>query len=295
MHEDEVHIDDMLLLQLLIDQFPHWSKLPIKRAQSAGTDNAIFRIGAKLCARLPRVEYAATNIEKEHVWLPKLAAHLPIAISKPLEKGLPHELYPFPWLICRWIDGDNAYNTPPRDLAQCATKLAEFITHLHRIDPTGGPCSRRAEALIAQDEEFQNALQRLPADINRKKLSALWEACLEAPTWNKPPVWTHGDLLPTNLLIHDAKLTAIIDFDLMGVGDPACDMIAAWSLMSKDHRLIFRSQLSIDKATWMRGVGWALSIAVIIIPYYEKTNLVLVNIARKMLNEILQEYGGSSC
>lgn len=105
-------------------------------------------------------------------------------------------------------------------------------------------------------------------------------------------MWTHGDLLPTNLLVNDGKLSAIIDFDLMGIGDPACDMIAAWSILTKDTRSVFRRALGVDESTWMRGLGWALSIALTIIPYYQTTNVDLVTIARRMINEILIDWEG---
>ena len=116
MHDDELYIDSTLLMRLLEAQFPKWAMLPIKQIPSAGTDNAIFRLGAELCVRLPRIEGAEKNIEKEHLWLPKIAPSLPIAISVPLEKGLPTDQYPWHWSIFRWLDGDNAFNKPISDL-----------------------------------------------------------------------------------------------------------------------------------------------------------------------------------
>jgi aminoglycoside phosphotransferase (APT) family kinase protein len=96
-------------------------------------------------------------------------------------------------------------------------------------------------------------------------------------------------LLPANLLVQQGKLTAVIDFGLLGVGDPACDLIVAWSVFSCDTRDIFRTTLAVDDATWMRGRGWALSIVLIILPYYEHTNPGLVAVAKRMLSEILNE------
>jgi aminoglycoside phosphotransferase (APT) family kinase protein len=92
------------------------------------------------------------------------------------------------------------------------------------------------------------------------------------PGWTGPPLWTHGDLLRGNLLLADGRLTAVIDWSLLGVGDPACDLIVAWSVLPAEVRCVFRSVLGVDDATWLRGRGWALSVALIQLPYYKETN-----------------------
>lgn len=289
MHDDEIHIDVSLLRQLLKAQFPKWAKLPIKPIDSAGTDNAIFRIGSELCVRMPRIESAAKNIEKEHTWLKKLSPHLSLPISVPIEKGKPSETYRWHWSICRWLEGKNAAVRRIYDLNQCAQDLAQFLMSLWKISSSKGPPSRRSGPLIAQDQEVREALKSLIDIVDTKTITALWEECIRVPIWEKPAVWTHGDLLPTNLLVIKGRLSAVIDFDLMGVGDPACDLIAAWSVLSEDSRKIFRSMLDVDEATWTRGLGWALSIAIIIIPYYQDTNPGLTAIAHRMINEVLSE------
>ncbi len=158
---------------------------------------------------------------------------------------------------------------------------------LQQIDSAGGPPARRGLPLATQDTATQNALASLRGIIDTEKSAVIWQKCLEAQTWNKPPVWIHGDLLPANLLVQNSRLIAVIDFDLFGVGDPACDLIPAWSLFSYDTRNLFRETLGVDDATWMRGRGWALSIALIILPYYQNTNPGLFDIGERMLEEIL--------
>ena len=89
MHVDEVDIDVALVGRLLTAQFPQWGALRIKPVPSAGTDNALYRLGSDLVVRLPRIEAATGQVDKEHQWLPRLAPHLPLAIPAPLAKGAP--------------------------------------------------------------------------------------------------------------------------------------------------------------------------------------------------------------
>ncbi len=289
MHDDEIDIDAALVKRLLDQQFPRWANLSIRPIESAGTDNAIFRLGSFMCVRMPRIENAAKNIEKEHEWLPKLAMNLSLPIPVPLERGEPNDIYPWHWSVGRWLEGDNAAIEPIVDLEHAAIELAQFLIALKKINPVGGPLSYRAGPLITQNSEARAAIRSLQGVIDTEVITAIWDECLKAPVWNKPPVWTHGDLLPTNLLVQKGQLSAIIDFDLMGVGDPACDLIVAWSTLSRDSRKLFRSVLAADDAMWMRGRGWALSIALIIIPYYQITNPGLTAIAHRIINEILTD------
>lgn len=289
MHDNEIDIDESLVRKLLSEQFPQWSHLPISPVQSAGTDNAIYRLGADKCVRLPRIPGAAKDVEKEQLWLPLFASTLPLAIPTPAGRGNPTEIYPFKWSIFPWIEGDNATAELIVDKNQAAVALAQFIIAFQKISITNAPPSRRGVPLATQDNETRQAIKSLQTSINTEAVTALWNESLKASNWDKSPVWTHGDLLPSNLLVRNRQLCAVIDFGLMGVGDPACDLIPAWSLLSADTRHVFRSALGVDEATWLRGRGWALSVALIILPYYEKTNPGLVAIAERMLNEILHE------
>lgn len=288
MHDHEVSIDILLVRKLLQQQFPQWANLPFSPVLSDGTDNMIYRLGTDMCIRLPRIPSAAKQIETEQKWLPYLSPSLPLAIPDILGKGNPDANFPFHWFICRWIDGENAATSHITDLRQTAVDLAEFLKALQKIDPIGGPPSRRGLPLFSQDKDVRAALESLHGMIpNTGLLSEIWKECLQASLWDKEPVWIHGDLLPANLIIQNGKLTAIIDFGLMGIGDPACDLIAAWSLLTADTRDIFRATLNVDDATWIRGRGWALSIALIILPYYWDTNPGLVTVAKRMIKEIL--------
>ena len=289
MHDNEVDIDESLVRQLLSEQFPQWADLSIISVQSAGTDNAIYRLGVDKCVRLPRISEAAKDVEKEQRWLPLFASTLPLPIPVPLGKGRPTERYPMGWSVYPWIEGHNATNESLANQHKAAIDLAQFIMALQRIDIAGAPSSRRGVPLVEQDSETRHAIKSLRGSIDMQAVTAVWEESIHASIWSKPPVWTHGDLLPSNLLVREGKLCAVIDFGLMGVGDPACDLLPAWSVFSASTRQIFRATVGVDEATWLRGRGWALSIALIILPYYEKTNPGLVAIAKRILSEILNE------
>jgi aminoglycoside phosphotransferase (APT) family kinase protein len=296
MHHDEVDTDVSLVRRLLVAQFPDWAELPIKPVDSVGTDNAIYRIGDDMAVRLPRVERAAGGrVDKEHKWLPKLAPHLPLAIPVPLAKGIPGEGYPWNWLVCRWLEGETATAERIADLRQAATALAQFIIALQRIDPAGGPTPGRHNfgrglPLATRDVDTRKAIASLCGMLDTEAVTSAWDSALSAPAWGHPPVWIHGDLLPGNLLVHRGRLSAVIDFGGLAVGDPACDLMVAWTFLSGESRDAFREALSVDDATWERGRGWALSWALIFIPYYLKTNPVGVSVARRTIDEVLADH-----
>lgn len=295
MHVDEVDTDVSLVRRLLAAQFPRWADLPIEPIQSAGTDNAMYRLGDDMAVRLPRIHGATDQVEKEHRWLPKLGPLLPLAIPVPLAKGTPGEGYPWHWSVCRWLKGENATVERIADPRQAATELAQFIAALQQIDPTGGPPPGphnffRGVPLIMRDSPTRAAIVSLQGMLHTDAAMAAWEAALQVPAWRDPPVWIHGDLQSGNLLIQQGRLSAVIDFGGLGVGDPACDLIVAWNFLSAETRDVFRAALPVDDATWARGRGWALSVRLIALPYYQSTNSVLARISRYAIDEALADH-----
>lgn len=294
MHENEITIDVALVRRLIALRFPHWSDLPLKPIASGGTDNVILRLGEDMAVRLPRHPGAAGQIEKEQRWLPQLAPQLPLAIPVPLGMGRPAADYPFHWSICPWFTGETALSAPIADLQHTARQLAGFINALQQIDPTDGPApgahnSFRGVALSRCDAQTRTAIASLDGMIDTARATAAWEASLHAPVWRGPPRWLHGDLHPGNLLVEDGRLTAIIDFGCLGVGDPACELLTAWTVLDAEARKAFRAIHKVDDATWMRGRGWALSMGLMALPYYLDSNPVLVAIARRAISETLAD------
>jgi aminoglycoside phosphotransferase (APT) family kinase protein len=85
----------------------------------------------------------------------------------------------------------------------------------------------------------------------------VWTAALSS-RWDRPPVWVHGDVAVGNLLATEGRLSAVIDFGTCGVGDPACDLVIAWTLFADDSRQAFKQAVDLDPQTWDRARGWAL-------------------------------------
>lgn len=294
MHADEVDIDGALVRRLLATQFPAWAELPLAPVASAGTDNALYRLGADMAVRLPRIGWAIGQVETELRWLPRLAPHLPLSIPVPLAIGDPGAGYPWHWGVYRWLEGENATLDRMGDPTEAAVTLAGFITALQRVNAAEGPQpgpnnSGRGVPLADRDEGTRAAIASLSGMIDSEAATAAWEAALRAPAWDGPPAWIHGDLQSGNLLAQRGRLSAVIDWGCMGVGDPACDLMPAWNLFTAETRAVFREAIAVDDATWARGRGWALSCGLIALPYYQTSNPVLAGIARHAIGEVLAE------
>jgi aminoglycoside phosphotransferase (APT) family kinase protein len=289
MHDDEFDIDAGLVGRLLAEQFPQWAGKTVTRVGSSGTDNAIFRLGDDMAVRMPRIRGASRQIELEDEWLPKLAPHLPVAIPAPLAKGVPSGEYPWPWAVHRWLDGENPVVDQIEDPRRLAMELAGFVKALRGIDTTGGPVADRGVPLATRDAYTRDAIARSAGLVDTGAVTEAWDAALAAPLWDKPPVWIHADLSPGNILVKDGQLAAVIDFAALGVGEPACDLINAWNLLPASVRDDFRAAVEVDDATWARARGWALSISIIQLPYYQHTNPALAANSRHVIKEILAE------
>ncbi|WP_369243960.1 aminoglycoside phosphotransferase family protein [Streptomyces sp. R41] len=287
MHAHEVRIDDTLVRRLLAAQFPKWADLPLKRVESSGTVNAIYRLGADLAVRLPRVPEGAGDVDKEWEWLPRLAPLLPFPIPEFLAVGVPGEGFPWSWAVLRWLDGELPVPGRLTDAGALAADLGGFVRALWQVDLPGGPPAYRGGPLATVDESTRSAIAELHGTIDTSAATAAWEAALTAPLWTGPPTWVHSDLMPMNLLTRHGRLTAVLDFGTVGTGDPACDLIAAWNLLPAEVRPAFRRALGTDDATWARGRGWALSMALLQLPYYRTTNPVIAANAEHVIREVL--------
>jgi aminoglycoside phosphotransferase (APT) family kinase protein len=212
----------------------------------------------------------------------------------PLAKGRPAHGYPWNWGVYPWLGGENPTVDRIVDAGSLAEDVVKLVAALRRVDLPDGPQTRRGAPLEGQDEAARAALIALDGMIDTCAATAAWEDVLQEPDWRGPPVWIHGDLLPGNLLLEGGRLTGVIDWSLLGIGDPACDLIIAWSLLSADERKVVRAELDVDDATWARGRGWALSIALIALPYYKDTNPVFAAVARHLIREILVDHGAAS-
>ncbi|WP_419876998.1 aminoglycoside phosphotransferase family protein [Brevibacillus centrosporus] len=297
-HSQAPQIDEALVKRLIAGQFPQWADLPLASVQSGGTDNVIFRLGEHMSVRIPRVDWAIGQVEKEHKWLPSMASMLPLPIPTPIAMGMPALDYPWRWSVNRWLEGDNAVNEPIGDLPHAAHSMASFLRALQQFPSTEGPApgphnSGRGEPLMLRDAAVRKAIEALHDVFDRTEATKAWEASLHAPKWEGEPVWLHGDLHPGNLLVQNNRLSAVIDFGLLGVGDPACDCMCAWTVLNDQSRPAFREGLAVDDVTWLRGSGWALSFGLTALAYYRHTNPVLSDISRRTIEEVLTDHRGN--
>lgn len=250
-----------LVAELIACQFPQWAGLEVRPVAQSGWDNVTMRLGEDLSVRLPSGPDYVSQVDKEQQWLPQLAANLPVAISQPVARGEACELFPRPWSVYRWLPG-----APPTsgeaDLDTLALDVAAFLCALQQADPTGGPAAGwqsfyRGACPGNWDESARAAFAAIDDVVDVRQASAVWQAALEA-TWCGEPVWFHGDMSANNMLVADGKLSAVIDFGTCGVGDPACDLLPAWTMFSGSSRRRFCGSVVADEAMWARARGWAL-------------------------------------
>ncbi len=171
-----------------------------------------------------------------------------------------------------------------------AEDLARFVLELRRIDTAGAPRAGR-RPLRELDAITRDAIRSAHGLIDGEAALAAWDRALEAPAWTGTPVWIHTDLLRPNVLVRDGRICAVIDFGGAGIGDPAADVIAAWSVFGPTGRSTFRDALEVDDGTWNRARGFALHQAAVIIPYYPETNPDFVASAQRTVEEVLADIG----
>jgi aminoglycoside phosphotransferase (APT) family kinase protein len=259
---DNGNITPVVAARLVAAQFPQWADLPVVAVTLDGWDNTTFRLGDELSVRLPSADVYVAQVEKEHRWLPILARYLSLRIPEPVAVGRPGGKFPRPWSVYRWIEGDPASVERIASLTAFASDLADFLRELHAIDASVGPPPGkrnffRGGSIDIYDTQTRKSIQFLAREIDADAATEAWEAAL-ASTWDRAPVWVHGDVAASNLLVTDGELRAVIDFGCAAVGDPACDLVMAWTFFTDESREVFRRDLPLDDATWARGRGWAL-------------------------------------
>ena len=293
MHEDEVETDASLVSRLLAAQFPHWADLRIEPVRSSGTDNAIYRLGDDMAVRLPRIDWATEQVDKELVGCPPWRRSCRWASPSRWRKGHPARATPgigrLP--VARRRERDDR---PHRRSSPSGDGLGRFVATLRGSTPPEG--HRRARTTPSagcrspmRDAATREAIASLRGMFESAALTEAWTAALHVPAWSGPAVWIHGDLQPGNLLARQGRISAVIDFGCLGVGDPACDLLPAWNSLHRWVSGYFRAALDVDDATWARGRGWALSVALLYIPYYLATDPAGVENAKRVIDEVLTD------
>ncbi|MYX38767.1 MULTISPECIES: aminoglycoside phosphotransferase family protein [unclassified Streptomyces] len=287
-------IDASLVTRLLAAQFPQWGHLPVTPVAADGWDNRTYRLGHAMTVRLPTAEGYVPAVAKENEWLPRLAPSLPVAVPSVLAMGVPGEGYPYPWSVRGWLPGETAAPERVADLRRFAGAVGEFLLALQSCDPTGGPAAGphswyRGASPAHYDEETRRCLTLLEGHVDTTRARAVWDAALAA-RWHGRPVWFHGDIASGNLLVHGGELTAVIDFGTSGVGDPACDLVIAWTMFSGDSREAFRRTVRQDAATWARARGWALWKSLLVLSGSLTTDPARAETERRIIAEVLDDH-----
>jgi aminoglycoside phosphotransferase (APT) family kinase protein len=291
---DAPRIDAALARRLIDSQFPQWSDLPIAAVEFDGWDNRTFRLGSELTIRLPSGDWYAQQVDKEQRWLPVLAPQLPLQIPTPVARGEPDAGFPYAWSVYRWLDGELASKAPIGDVTGFAAALAGFLNALRRADAIDGPAPGqhnffRGGPLATYEDEALQAIDTLGHEIPVDAVMRAWENAM-ATSWDHEPVWLHGDVAAGNLLVRDGRLAAVIDFGSSGVGDPACDVVIAWTFLDGASRDRFRADLDVDTATWSRGRGWGLWKALITLVGHLERDSPDAALSRRDIERILADY-----
>lgn len=286
-------IEEDFVRRLVAAQFPQWKDLPIQAVAVSGWDNRTFHLGDRMLIRMPSAAEYALQVEKEQQWLPRLAPFLPLPIPVPLAAGEPMDGYPWKWSIYSWLDGETAATGHIADLCEFAVDLAKFLEAFQSIDSTEGPLSGlhsfyRGGSLMTYDAEVRQALIALEGKIDVETATKVWEAAL-ATTWNGKPVWVHGDISAGNLLVQNGRLSAVIDFGQLAVGDPACDLAIAWTFFKGKSRKAFRDELPLDEGTWARGRAWTLWKSLMVAAGFTNPNNFESARSWDIIKEVLEE------
>ncbi|CAL9572699.1 aminoglycoside phosphotransferase family protein [Streptomyces sp. enrichment culture] len=255
-------IDSDLVRALVAEQFPEWGGLPVRPVARQGWDNRTFRLGDGLAVRLPSAEGYVAAVEKEDRWLPVLARHLATPVPQVVAAGRPGAGYPYPWSVRRWLPGDTVEAARDIDRARLARDLGAFLTGLREVPAEHGPAAgrhsyHRGRHPGVYGDEVRRALDTLGDRVDTAACRAVWEDALRS-AWDAPPVWFHGDVAVGNLLAANGRLSAVIDFGTCGTGDPACDLVMAWTYFTGEERRVFREAAGLPDDAWRRARGWAL-------------------------------------
>lgn len=288
LHDNEIPIDLPLVRALVDHALPEAAGLPLSRLASSGSSNALFRLGRSLLVRLPRQPGGTVTIEKEVRWVPQVAQSLPVSVPEIVALGDPGLGYPERWSVVRWLPGDVPPTVGPDAVADplrghLAEDLAGLVAALGDIDvplsAARDPALRwyRGEPLAVRDAQVRRDIEACRAipdlDLDLDAAVAVWDEAMALPRAHRvvEPRWYHGDLFAENLLVRDGRLTAVLDFGGLAVGDPTIDLLAAWEVLDAPAREVFRTASGVDEVTWLRGRAWALSLAVMTFPYYWTT------------------------
>lgn len=282
-----------LAKQLIANQFPQFATLTIVPVRQQGYDNRTFRLGNDMLIRMPTAAPYALKVPKEQELLPLIKPHLNVTIPEPVAMGYPSPDYPFHFSIYKWVEGRSANHIvlDGDTLLSISLQLAEFLNTLQNIENIEGPAPGqhnwwRGSHISVYDEGARKQINQLTDIIDSAKAHALWEQACKT-RWHKSPVWLHGDFASGNIIIKDKKLAGVIDFGGLAVGDPACDLVIAWTLLHGKSRELFINNLALDNDTWLRAKAWCLWKATYELCQLQDLSSCAATTQKRIINEII--------
>ncbi|MET3806659.1 aminoglycoside phosphotransferase (APT) family kinase protein [Nakamurella sp. UYEF19] len=257
-----MEISSETVRQLIREQLPQWAELEVTPVLEQGNDNRTFRLGQELAVRLPSAEGYVAGVAKEDLWLPVMAQYLSTGVPVTVATGVPSKEYPYPWSVRRWITGTTPDRDSDLDRVALAKDVGLFLCELRAVPPGDGPAAGahsfyRGTHPSVYGDQVQQAIGQLANRVDVTACHAIWAEAMRT-AWSADPVWFHGDVAPGNILTDRGRMIAVIDFGTCGVGDPACDLVIAWTVFTRAERGIFRDAAALPEDAWVRGRGWAL-------------------------------------
>lgn len=290
MHPGELTLTREMIVDLIAAYLPEYKDLPLSETDFGGTVNHVYRLGADMYLRLPRMPHN-TDLVRESEWLEFIQPHVDVKLPRPLRLLNSPDAYPSVWGVFDWIQGDTLMQTAPADEANLAIELSQFVKQLHRLPvPENAPAAGRLplKQLDQKTREAIAACSGMFEEVNAEQMMlSIWANALQAETWNGDRCFIHADLLKTNIMQKEGKLWAILDFGGFGAGDPAFDLIPAWAVFGPAARKIYRSQFDYDENVWLRAKAYALHQAVLIIPYYAESYPEFTAMAKNTVRQII--------
>lgn len=260
----DVEIDANLVRALLEEQFPSLDASSA-RPLAEGWDNAVWVVEERWAFRFPRRVIAVPLVARELAVLPRLAPLLPLRVPAPALLGEPSELFPRPFFGAPLLPGCELADAELSDRARdgVGAQVAGFLRALHArdvpavtdpdrrlpLDPNG-----RADMAV----RVPRTRERLAAlaDLTREESRAAERSLREAE--RLPPssayALVHGDFHVRHVLVADGRVSGVIDWGDVCVGDPSIDLQLAWSLLPAERRAAFLDAYGpVDEETQLRA------------------------------------------
>jgi len=297
MHEDQLEVRVDTVRRLIKEQFPQWEGLAVREMPTAGTVNAIFRIGDELAARFPLRAEDPTHLRawlrSEAAAADQLAAISSVPTPEPVAIGEPGHGYPLPWSVQTWLPGSVATVDDPAGSVEFAADLAAFIAGLRATDTRGRRFGGegRGGHLPDHDEWMDVCFRQSEGLLDVVRLRAMWAGLRTLPEVDGHRM-CHGDLTPPNLLVRDRRLVGVLDGGGFAPADPALDLVAAWHLLDDVPRQVLREGLGCSEIQWRRGRAWAFQQSMGLVWYYAESNPSMSRWGRRTLDRLVRDGAG---